>query len=93
MKEHPWMADIDWELLAQKKLKSPFLPYINKENFDKEYCEGDEKIGDQTLERYEEYTQSECFEGLFENYTYMDLGDVDNYQKKYGKIRSYSNTV
>ena len=87
MKEHPWMADIDWDLLAQKKLKSPFLPYINKENFDKEYCEGDEKIGDQTLERYEEYTQSECFEGLFENYTYMDLGKVDNYQKKYGKIK------
>jgi hypothetical protein len=87
MKVHPWMADIDWDLLAQKKLKSPFLPYINKENFDKEYCEGDEKIGDQTLERYEEYTQSECFEGLFENYTYMDLGKVDNYQKKYGKIK------
>ena len=87
IKKHPWMKDIDWDLLAKKKLKSPFLPYINKENFDKEYCEGDEKIGDQTLERYEEYTQSECFEGLFENYTYMDLGDVDNYQKKYGKIK------
>ena len=87
IKKHPWMKDIDWDLLAKKKLKSPFLLYINKENFDKEYCEGDEKIGDQTLERYEEYTQSECFEGLFENYTYMDLGDVDNYQKKYGKIK------
>ena len=81
IKEHPWMKDIDWELLNKKELKAPFLPYSNKENFDKEYCEGEEKIGEETLERYDEYIQSEFFEGLFPNYTYIDMVQIMNYQK------------
>ncbi len=83
LKEHPWMKDIDWELLNNKELKAPFLPYSNKENFDKEYCEGEEKIGEETMERYDEYIQSEFFEGLFPNYTYIDMGQIMNYQKTY----------
>ena len=96
IKEHPWMKDIDWELLNNKELKAPFLPYSNKENFDKEYCEGEEKIGEKTLERYEEYTQSECFETLFDNYTYLDFGKVENYQKIYGNVNEetkYNNKI
>ena len=96
IKEHPWMKDINWELLAKKELKAPFLPYTDKENFDKEYCEGEEKIGEKTLERYEEYTQSECFEGLFDNYTYLDFGKVTNYQKIYGNVNEetkYNNKI
>ena len=83
IKNHPWMKDIDWELLNKKELKAPFLPYPNKENFDKEYCEGEEKIGEETLERYDEYIQSEFFEGLFKNYTYIDMGKITDYQKSY----------
>ena len=86
IKSHPWMKDINWELLAKKELTAPFLPYTDKENFDKEYCEGEEKVGEKTLERYEEYTKSECFEGLFANYTYLDFAKVANYQKIYGNI-------
>jgi len=76
IKNHPWMKEIDWELLNKKELKAPFLPYPNKENFDKEYCEGEE-----TIERYDEYIQSEFFEGLFQNYTYVDMGKIADYQK------------
>ena len=83
IKEHPWMKDIDWDLLNKKEIEAPFLPFSNKENFDKEYCEGEEKIGEETLERYEEYIQSEYYEGLFPNYTYVDMEDVINYQKEY----------
>ena len=83
IKSHPWMKDINWELLEKKELKAPFLPYFNKENFDKEYCEGEEKVGEKTIERYEEYTRSDCFEELFSNYTYLDIDKVINYQKKY----------
>ena len=82
IKEHPWMKDIDWDYLNKKELEAPFLPYSNKENFDKAYCEGEEKIGDETLERYDEYIQSEFFEGSFQNYTYIDIGEILNYQKK-----------
>ena len=81
IKENPWMQDIDWDLLNKKELEAPFLPYSNKENFDKEYCEGEEKIGEDTMERYNEYIQSEFFEGLFPNYTYIDMGHIFNYQK------------
>ena len=83
IKNHPWMKDIDWELLNKKELKAPFLPYPTKENFDKEYCEGEEKIGEETIERYDEYIQSEFFEGLFQNYTYIDMGKIVDYQKTY----------
>ena len=93
IKEHPWMKDIDWELLNKKELEAPFLPYSNKENFDKEYCEGDEKIGEETLERYDEYVQSEYFEGLFPNYTYVDMEDVINYQKSYNNEKNNTNNA
>ena len=83
IKEHPWMKDIDWDYLNKKELEAPFLPYSNKENFDKSYCEGEEKIGDETLGRYDEYIQSEFFEGLFPNYTYIDIREIINYQKTY----------
>ena len=84
LKAHPWMKDINWELLAKKELKAPFLPSSDRENFDKGYCEGEEKVGEKTIERYEEYTKSECFEGLFSNYTYLDIDKVSSFQKKYG---------
>ena len=91
IKEHPWMKDIDWDYLNKKELEAPFLPYSNKENFDKAYCEGEEKIGDETLERYDEYIQSEFFEGLFPNYTYIDIGEIINYQKIYGNTSEDKN--
>ena len=92
LKEHPWMKDIDWELLNKKELEAPFIPYSKKENFDKEYCEGEEKIGEETLERYDEYVQSEFFEGLFPNYTYVDMGEIINYQKTYNNTNENKNS-
>ena len=87
IKEHSWMKDIDWDLLNLKQIEAPFLPYSTKENFDKEYCEGEEKIGEETMERYDQYIQSEFFEGLFPNYTYIDMGQIVDYQK------TYNNTI
>ena len=28
IKDHPWLADIDWDRLLQKKIKSPFKPNV-----------------------------------------------------------------
>ena len=91
IKENPWMEDIDWDLLSKKELEAPFLPYSNKENYDKEYCEGEEKIGEDTLERYDEYIQSEYFEGLFPNYTYVDMDQIYDYQKTYNNANNENN--
>ena len=49
------MKDIDWELLLQKKIEAPFIPSIDKENFDKKYCEGEDNVGETTIERYDLY--------------------------------------
>ena len=41
IKNHPWFKKIDWDLLLQKKVETPFKPQINGENwinnFDSEF--------------------------------------------------------
>ncbi|KZT07727.1 kinase-like protein [Laetiporus sulphureus 93-53] len=32
--DHPWFASIDWDCLEQKNIQPPFVPDINKANFD-----------------------------------------------------------
>ena len=83
IKQHPWMKDIDWELLFQKKLEAPFIPPMNKENFDKKYCEGEDNVGETTIERYELYYNSELYEGVFKNYTYLNKNYLNDYYKSH----------
>ena len=81
LKTHPWMESIDWELLAQKKIKPPFVPN-HSENYDKKYCEGDDEIGEETIERYQEFAQSELYPDIFKNYTFCNLSYISNYHIK-----------
>ena len=81
IKNHPWMNDINWELLMEKKLEAPYIPPSHKENFDKKYCEGEDNVGEETIERYELYYQSELYGDVFKNYTFINM----NYIKKYSK--------
>ena len=81
LKSHPWMASIDWELLAQKKVAPPFLPNQN-ENYDKKYCEGEDEIGEETIERYQSYAQNELYPDYFKNYTFCNLSYISNYHIK-----------
>ena len=69
LKNHPWMEDIDWEELKMKKINPPFIP-SNKENYDKNYCEEEDEIGEETIERYQIYSQSDLYPDVFKNYTY-----------------------
>ena len=82
IKHHPWMNDINWELLMEKKIEAPYIPPSHKENFDKKYCEGEDNVGEETLERYELYFQSELYEDVFKNYTFINMNYVDKYNKK-----------
>ena len=88
IKDHPWMNDINWELLIQKKLDAPYVPPSHKENFDKKYCEGEDNVGEETIERYELYFQSELYLDVFKNYTFVNM----NYIKKYSKKRKQQKT-
>lgn len=37
VKAHPWLADIDWDKLYKKQIKSPFIPKPEADNFDDVY--------------------------------------------------------
>ena len=100
IKEHIWMKDIDWELLLQKKIEAPFIPSIDKENFDKKYCEGEDNVGETTIERYDLYYNSDLYEGVFRNYTYINkqyindcYNNIQNKEKKQKIKLLNSNTI
>ena len=93
LKNHIWMKDVDWEKLELKKVEPPFVPKKN-ENFDKKYCEGEEDIGEETIERYQIYAQSDLFPDVFKNYTYCNLSYISNYHiKKLKKFKENNRKI
>jgi serum/glucocorticoid-regulated kinase 2 len=64
LKTHPWFSSIDWERLARKELKAPFVPVIHSEsdvsNFAKEF----------TACSIESHASSFGDEQLFEGFSY-----------------------
>ena len=82
IKQHPWMKNIKWDLLYKKELEAPFIPPTNKENFDKKYCEGQDNVGETTIERYDLYYNSELYEGVFKNYTFINKEYLNDYIEK-----------
>ncbi len=82
IKNHAWMKDIDWELLERKKIEAPFIPPTSKGNFDKRYCEGQDNVGEETIERYELYLQSDLYGGVFANYTFVNMDYISKFDKK-----------
>ena len=83
LKSHIWMRDINWNALKRKELVAPFIPYSNRENYDKSYCEKIEDIGRATQARYKEYTESELFKDAFKGYTYINITYVKTKYKKH----------
>ncbi len=75
LKEHKWMKNVNWDDILNMKIKAPFIPKGN-DNFDKNYCEGNDKIGDETMERYRDYISDEMFTKIFKDYFYCryDIG-------------------
>ena len=82
IKNHIWMKDVDWGSLELKKIKPPFRPAKSSDNFDRNYCEGEDDIGEETVERYQIYAQSDLYPEVFKNYTYCNLSYISNYHIK-----------
>ena len=85
IKEHPWLKYYPWKDLFEKNLESPFLPK-NQDNFDKKYCEGPDKIGNDTLERYQNYYKNESLNEMFINYSFENIVTVQENSKKFTNI-------
>lgn len=77
---HPWFNGFQWEALKSKQMKAPFVPE-HKDNYDKRYCEGNDKIGVDTQNRYEKIYNDTQYPYLFTNFTY------------YGKIIEYEHNI
>ena len=90
LKEHPWLKYYPWDLIKDKKLPSPFIPE-NKDNFDKRYCENEEKIGEETNQRYQDITDENKIEILFNNYYFNENEDKRRTLKKKLEINNKIN--
>jgi hypothetical protein len=71
VKDHPWLKYYPWKDLYEKNFEPPFVPKVG-DNFDKRYCESQDKIGNSTLERYQKYIREESFIHAFHNFTYVN---------------------
>ena len=72
IKNHSWFNEFDWEKVFNKQMTCPFVP-IKGDNFDKKYCGRDDKIGNDTFERYQIYRESTEYSSLFMNYTVNNI--------------------
>ena len=101
IKNHEWMQSINWSLLEQKKIEAPFIPPLNEQNYDKRYCEGQDNVGETTIERYDLYLQSDLYVGVFNKYTFVNMDYISQYEKQEKKQKfrinssntSYNNKI
>ena len=71
VKEHPWFKNYDWKNLYLGKLVSPFKPK-NGDNFDFNYCNEPDKIGQNTQERYYNIITSKKYKETFLTFYYFN---------------------
>ena len=43
LKEHSWFEGFDWESLKAKRMKAPFVPPLQEDNFDHKYTNSEWK--------------------------------------------------
>ena len=72
LKEHPWLYDINWDNLINKKIESPFISFILENNFDKSFCEKLDIPGRETLNRYRSYIDKSDFNHYFNGYSFIN---------------------
>ena len=88
VKEHFWFKNFDWKNLYKKNLKAKFIP-IGTENFNKNYCNEEVKIGINTQERYIEIEANGKTNLSFKDFYYFNRFDEDeNGKNKYNKIKN-----
>ena len=73
IKEHPWVKNVDWNDIKNKKINAPFLPKQNHDNYDKNYCEELEEINLDTYNRFEEYKMHKNYNDMFFGFTFYNI--------------------
>ena len=91
LKEHYWLKYYPWKELENRTLPGPFIPE-KRDNFDKKYCEGIEKISENTRLRYEEIAKSNSYKTAFINFYFNKEDNIKNNQIN-TNINSNSNNI
>ena len=91
IKQHKWFADFDWNSLQNLSIKSPYIPK-RVDNFDKKYCGAIDKIGNETLERYNQYLMDDQYEFKFIKFSYNIIPDELKPSSKYILAYQINNT-
>mgnify|MGYP002626055662 FL=1 len=71
LKSHSWFNNFEWDKLYNKNMPTNFVPKDEK-NFDQKYCENNDKISNETFERYKDYMKRNDFVRIFEGYTFFN---------------------
>jgi len=64
---HSWFVGFDWDNCSKKILIAPYIPKIG-DNFDKNFCLQSDKIGTETVERYEKIMSQNKIHLLFKEF-------------------------
>ena len=70
--DHPWLMGFDWENVKKKILKAPYIPKIG-DNFDKNYCLQNNKIGADTIDRYQKIMNDENYNIIFKEFNCVKI--------------------
>ena len=83
VKDHPWIKKYPWNDLYHKKIIPSFKPPVG-DNFDKKYCNQEEKINAAMKAKYEKYLLDPNYANAFDNFDfYGELLDEIKKNKKY----------
>ena len=68
LKEHQWLKYYMWDEIESKKLEAPFIPDLDRDNFDKIYCKNEDVITERTKKRYKKIMISEEYKNSFADF-------------------------
>lgn len=84
---HPWFKDFDWNKLKRHQLFSPFIPIDTADNYNKAYCQSDELIGTETMQRYQEYIKDPSYDHLFDFFISINQHVYQKYSIEKQKLK------
>ena len=93
VKEHPWIKNYSWDELYNKKIVPPFEP-PEGDNFDKKYCNQEEKIGNALKKKYEKFLNDQNYINVFDNFDYYgDLFNDIEVMRKFKNLKNGENFI
>lgn len=83
IKEHAWLKGVDWDGILHKKITAPYIPK-NGDNYNKKYCQMEDKLNQSTIMRYQKYRNEKNYREAFNNYTWNEFfkAEVNEYYNK-----------